>query len=79
MMRRRELLLLGINECSSRAERATSAMSAIGFPGGISFRALRAVCGRVPPRTERNRVCRGTNGGDRILLGPTVVLISCPH
>ena len=27
------------------------------------------VCGRVPPGTERNRLCRGTKCGDRIPLG----------
>ena len=37
------------------------------------------VCGRVPPGTKRNRLCRGTKRGDRIPLGGGPLSIGCPR
>ena len=44
-------------------------MPVIGFLSSASPDAVREPCARVPPRPERNRLCRGPERGDRIPLG----------
>ena len=69
-MRRREFAkLVAATVAWPMTARAQKPMPVIGFLGTHLARPGCTVYGRVPPGTERNRLCRGTKLGDRIPLG----------
>ena len=69
-MKRRDLLLLGGTMTVARDLRAQQkTIPVIGFLAGTSDEPVRVDCGRVPPGTERSRLCRGTKRGNRIPVG----------
>ena len=71
VMNRRELMLLlgGAMTAARSAARAAEGDAGDRLPRRRVARRRLAVCGRVPPGTERNRLRRGTKRGDRIPLG----------
>ena len=73
-MRRREFstLLGGAATASTvwpfAARTQQKAVPVIGFLAGSTPKQAARACGRIPPGTERNRLCRGTKRGDRLPL-----------